>query len=341
MSTEFGFVTPDHHQTNGFGREYVEAQLQGIPSETSLTELREELEDLEEYLEDGFSRSMQISPWLQKSLAEVASRGVVSALTHKHDDEYSVSEALFENALQANNYALAKLTLEMRPEFDTFVDEFKIRTNHLIETGVLPDSLTARLNSLDGIGFAVSDGYAAQDALAECERGQSDKPADIIVSPKAIDGSVSYKATVFHELVHATAGRETGDYLRAYLRPLLPDQRAVPDIAHPLEEALTEHITQVILGVRDVEDAHVEEDAEAYVVERGFLSAIGDKVSVQELVNVYFGVAPDQHESTKLKHILQPKDAVVLSDYFQMTDYDARDAAFAAMMASSIPREIR
>ncbi|MDT4845423.1 hypothetical protein FQZ97_794090 [compost metagenome] len=284
---------------------------------------------------------MQISPWLQKSLAEVASRGVVSALTHKHDDEYSVNELLFENALQANNYALAKLTLEMRPEFDNFVDEFKTRTNYLIETGVLPESLTARLNSLDGIGFAVSDGYAAQDALAECERGRGDKPVDIIVSPKAMDGGASYKATIFHELVHAAAGHETGDYLREYLKPLLPDQRAVHDVAQPLEEALTEHITQVILGIRNIEDAHIEENPEAYVVERRFLSAIGNKVSMQELMNVYFGAVPDQKEFAKLKHILQSDDGLVLSDYFHMTDYDARDAAYSAMIANSIPEEIR
>lgn len=333
MSVETGFATPDNHKTNGFGRECIEAQLQGMSSEISLAELREELEDIGDLLEDGLSRSLQISPWLRSSLAKVASEGIASTLTHKQGGEYVVSDPLFENVLQANNYALAALTRELRPEFNTCVDEFKARIYTLVRDGVLPDNLGEALNSLEGIGFAVSDGYAAQDALAECERGTGDTPVDIIVSLKALDGSVSYKATVFHELVHAVAGQKTGDYLREYLKPLLPDQRAVSDIAQPLEEALTEHITQIILGARNIEDAHIEENAEAYVTERKFLSAIGGEVSMQELVNVYFGITPSQQEAGKLQYLLQSKDRLVLSDYFQMTDYDARDAAFVTLMA--------
>jgi hypothetical protein len=326
------FVSPDYHKTNGFGREYVESQIDGSTPELGLDDLREELTDMEYMLEKGLSDNM-ISPWLRNTLAHVAAGGIAAALTHMSEGVYDVNDATFENVLQAHNYSLAERSREMKPEFDKNVDDFMARVKELVNNGTLPDVVADRLSLLQDVRFAVSDGYADGGALGSCERGfKNEAMVDIMVSFDVIRDNEVFKQTVVHELVHAL-GNGARDSLKNLLSSALPDKRARYDIMIPLEEALTEHIAQVILGERDMENAKIEESEQSYLTERGFLAALKvsseGEFSIRSLVDEYFGVTSANNSANGLSAVLNSEGAPVLTNFFTLQDYDQQDRHFA------------
>jgi hypothetical protein len=123
-------------------------------------------------------------------------------------------------------------------------------------------------------------------------------------------------------VLHAVAGDGARDRIKQYLLSVFPDQGAARELTIPFEEALTEHITQVMLGMRDMDDLTVEENPQAYEEARGTLAAVFAGVSVRDFVNVYFGAPHNETEVAKLKAFLH-SDNFDLSKYYTAIDFDA------------------
>lgn len=330
-----GFVSPDHHRTNGFARTYVEDQLDGVSDRDGLQELREELVDIVSIDPEWDIIDIR-SPWLLKQLGQYGVKNISELLTFKHDYGYIVDDRTFENVLQAHQYEIARKSNEMKPLFNQHVEEFRDRVGELVSTGVLPERVIDELVKLDGIGFAIGDATAHPSMLAQVETGMnSSLPADVLVYQAAIDRPDALKATIFHELVHVIGLESAFANISKLLKQTLPDPRAAYDIARDIEEGLTEHIAQVITGTRTMDDTTIDpKETLIYITERRFLHVLASHEAaqgnvMQDLVNIYFGQEPEDSQVKNLAGILQGRD-VPISSFFLLQDYDRQDRIFAA-----------
>jgi hypothetical protein len=329
MNSSIGnHVTPDHSQSNGFGREYIQSQLEQRATSHGLTDLKEELDEFVSFYPEADVFNIT-SPWLIVNLGRIASGNVSHSLVAKNENgDYSTDDGLFENVLQAHHYELSQNTEVFAPMFREYVDEFSSRVKELVSAGTLPETVIDRLVGLTNVNFAIGDNYKEVGVLAETiHNGNDYSSTDMIAYPASInsDGSLD-KSTVFHELVHVI-GEEAREGLTEFLRQVLPDKRAAADIAFQLEEGLTEHLALVISGMRDINDTTIDLKDPVYVNERQFLTDLNSRVpAIEAFLSAYLGGKIIESDIERIRDSLSGD--MNMSNYFNLGNYDAQDDIF-------------
>ncbi|MDB5159861.1 MAG: hypothetical protein JWO99_124 [Candidatus Saccharibacteria bacterium] len=332
------FLPPDHHRTSGFGRDYLEDQFRESTLPINLSAVRDELDEF--FKVDPSVELFRIrSTWVKTVLSKLATGNTLATLTARKGEQYIVEDAIFENVLQAHHYSLRQQSLEMRPDFDNQVDEFKTLTQAFVDADIFPSEATEKLGNLEDIGFVASDNYVDPSTFAEVHRGYSDSqntPADVILYPLGVERGEPKKSTIFHELLHVL-GDNARQSLIDLLVKVLPDKRACYDIALQLEEGLTEHITEVMMGKRTIDNTSISDnDPPIYVSERRFLDAInqdGNGHLIRPLISTYFGAKINQSSIQELQTTLSKSGGVDLEKHFVLSDYDAQEKLFASLIS--------
>ena len=317
MFKTYDYVAPGEYARSGFGREYILRQLLEPFEDDSacLNAMRKELLSSDPNTVGSLIGSIAISPWLSQAVLDARSLEVCS-------------DQAFENVLQIHNWNLARQSELFRPQFEAYAAEFSSIVDQLVYDGVLPASVIEAMLNIRNIEFAVANEVEVDNVVGICARSVSGTNFDVVVSPSVVQDGILCRATVFHELIHGIS-HQANSCLRKLLVETLWDGRMARDMTLELEEALTEHLTQVILGDRDMEGVELEHNPEVYAKERKFLVALSKRSKggfpLKALYEVYFGCRPSEEDFMKMKYVLGSMGHIELVKYFSVKDSQVYD----------------
>jgi hypothetical protein len=208
----------------------------------------------------------------------------VDTLAHKFDDNQIM------NFLQWNVHRTAeaqkKLDLMIGGQLEAFYD----RVQGAVRKGWLPKEAADNLAHLDNVDFYAGDIFdtLGNGLVGYFCRGQQESNTIVVAAEKILSDKTPEK-TLTHEMVHAIAGKST-EHKKAGLRYGKHNVW--------LDEAMTEHIAQSLVGSTDFDDAYPyrkkpegnEIDSYgAYVEERELFTFLATQVDIDNLAKIYFG----------------------------------------------------
>lgn len=262
--------------------------------------------------------------------------GQNAVLSTLHD-----SRGLFFDTLEMHRKILREASEDSRHLFDIAVQQYIMTVREMVAVRILPDEAVTDLEDQFKVEFAFGDRFALGDgALGQYDPGIGGEKGALHLSYENFRQRGEFDAeTTLHELLHVQSHMDIRTKFEALLLETLQDPRGANDLAVCLEEAATEHLAQVILGVRGLDNLETTEDDETYNKERQLLKLIVDNFpagyTMYNLAELYFGKLIDANTVNAFSYAFRNISTEAINEIITyLPNYDEQERIFDIGLAA-------